>query len=151
MLEVQAAVGRIQINRMEKWSARRRKIATEIAAGLADFDDLVRAPMPESRLGHAFYRFYAYVNQSALGTGWTRDRIIAEIEAKGVPVFQGSCSEVYLEKAFDKSGFRPAARLEVARELGETSLMFLTHPTIEAAEIEKVIDVTRNVLNQARR
>jgi len=151
MLEVQAAVGRLQITKMPEWSARRAMIGHRIADALQDFGDVVRAPLPRPAFGHAFYRFYAYVVPAALKPGWDRDRIIAELSAQDVPVFQGSCAEVYREKAFDGTGWRPPTRLEVAKELGETSLMFLTHPTIEDAEIERVIDVTRSVLTQARR
>jgi dTDP-4-amino-4,6-dideoxygalactose transaminase len=66
-----------------------------------------------------------------------------------VPCYQGSCSEVYLEKAFDNTGFRPKERLPVARELGETSLMFLVHPTLSDAEIEKTAEVAYDVLRSA--
>jgi dTDP-4-amino-4,6-dideoxygalactose transaminase len=41
-----------------------------------------------------------------------------------------------MEKAFDGTGLRPVERLPVARELGETSIAFLTHPTLSDADIE---------------
>jgi dTDP-4-amino-4,6-dideoxygalactose transaminase len=47
---------------------------------------------------------------------------------------------VYLEKAFDGTGWRPAERLPVARELGETSIMFLVHPTLTQAEVDKTCE-----------
>ena len=81
--------------------------------------------------------------------GWTRDKVVAEIVKQGVPCFQGSCSEVYLEKAFDGTGFRPKKRLKNAKELGETSIMFLVHPTLTNAEIEKTCEVIDTVLNKA--
>jgi dTDP-4-amino-4,6-dideoxygalactose transaminase len=71
------------------------------------------------------------------------------INAQGVPCFSGSCSEVYLEKAFDNTGWRPAQRLPVAKELGETSLMFLVHPTLTSAEIDKTCAVLAEVMQQA--
>ena len=86
-----------------------------------------------------------------MADGWSRDRIIEEISTQGVPCYQGSCSEVYLEKAFDGTGWRPEVRLPVARELGETSLMFLVHPTLTDAEIQKTCDVLDSVLKQACR
>jgi len=89
------------------------------------------------------------VQPEALKEGWNRDRIMAEINARGVPCFSGSCSEVYLEKAFDNTGFRPAQRLPVAKELGETSLMFLVHPTLTEAEIDKTCAVLREVMKLA--
>ena len=85
------------------------------------------------------------VEGGRLRTGWDRDRIVAEINARGVPCSMGSCSEVYPEKAFDGTGLRLAERPPVARELGETSVMFLVHPTLTDADIGKTCEVVRNV------
>jgi dTDP-4-amino-4,6-dideoxygalactose transaminase len=98
---------------------------------------------------HAYYKFYAFVRPEYLIDGWSRDRIVDEINARGVPCYTGTCSEVYLEKAFENTGFRPAERLPVAKELGETSLMFLVHPTLTEAEIRKTQDVLAEVLGMA--
>jgi dTDP-4-amino-4,6-dideoxygalactose transaminase len=68
---------------------------------------------------------------------------------KGVPCFSGSCSEVYLEKAFDNTDFRPKERLPVAKELGETSLMFLVHPTLTQDEINLTCNVLKQVMHLA--
>ena len=70
--------------------------------------------------------------------------------ARGVPAYQGSCSEVYLEKAFDGLSCRPSSPLPVAKELGETSVMMLVHPTLTAAELEKSCAVLDEVLSLAR-
>lgn len=98
---------------------------------------------------HAAYKCYIFVESSALNEGWSRDRILNEINALGVPCFSGSCSEVYLEKAFDQTGWRPQVRLPVARELGESSLMFLVHPTLTEAEISKTCEVLAEVMAKA--
>ena len=98
---------------------------------------------------HAHYKCYAYVQPERLAPGWSRDRIVEAINAEGVPCYQGSCSEVYLEKAFDGTGWRPAERLPVARELGETSIMFLVHPTLTQAEVDKTCEVVRRVMGVA--
>ena len=68
-----------------------------------------------------------------------------------MPCFQGSCSEVYLEKAFDNTDFRPSERLPNAKELGETSLMFLIHPTLREDEIELTVSGISEVLGRATR
>lgn len=98
---------------------------------------------------HAAYKCYLFVEPGQLAAGWDRDRILAAIDARGVPCFYGSCSEVYLEKAFDDTRWRPAERLPVARELGETSLMFLVHPTLTDAEIDKTCAVLGEVMDEA--
>lgn len=149
MLEMQAAIGRIQLGHMADWTTRRTEIAYRVHGVLTAFPDAVRAPLPDEAMTHAFYRLYAYVRPEGLKPSWDRDRIIAEITALGVPVYQGSCSEVYMEKAFDNTPWRPETRLPVARELGETSLMFLTHPTITDAQVEQMCNAVRAVLEQA--
>lgn len=167
MLEMQAAIGRIQLKRMGAWTAQRNANAKMLAEALQPFagpHGVIRLPefrcrsCPTSSTGtcqagcvHAQYKFYAYVCQEQLAAEWTRDRIVAEMNARGVPCYQGSCSEVYLEKAFDGTGWRPEERLPVARELGETSLMWLVHPTLTETEINKSCETISAVLGEAGR
>lgn len=72
-----------------------------------------------------------------------------EISARGVPCFAGSCSELYLERAFRDHGFGPRERLPIARELGETSLMFLVHPTLTTEDMQWMCDQIREVAREA--
>ena len=151
MLEMQAVIGRIQLKRMADWTARRTVISTAIAEALAPFARAVRVPAPGPGIKHAYYRQYAYVRPDGLKDQWDRDRIVAEANAAGLPLLHGTCSEVYLEKAFDGTGFRPAERLRVAHQLGETSLMFLVHPTLTDDEVKKTCDVIAEVFSRASR
>ncbi len=146
MLEVQAVVGRIQLKRMAQWQAMRASNAKTIADVCASFKAL-RVPQAEGV--HANYKFYAYINPAQLNEGWTRDKVIDAINAEGVPCFQGSCSEVYLEKAFDGTSWRPESRLPTAQQLGETSLMFLVHPTLTQADIQKTCHAITHVMRMA--
>ncbi len=169
MLEMQAVIGRIQLGRMSEWTRRRQANAAALVAALQPFaveGGPVRLPQLACRgcstgcgLGgadscaadclHGQYKFYVYVRPRHLAAGWSRDRIIEAVNAEGVPCYQGSCSEVYLEKAFDNTDWRPAQRLPVAQELGETSLMFLVHPTLTSAEITKTCRVVVSILGEA--
>ena len=151
MIEAQAVLGRIQLKRMAEWTAKRTANARSCIEILHRFEGAVRVPEPSERLTHGYYRLYAYVRPEGLRNGWDRDRIVAELTALQIPAFQGSCSEVYLEKAFDHNGLRPAERLPVARELGETSLMFLTHPTLTENDIERIRTAIDSVFSQAAR
>ena len=161
MTEMQAAIGRIQLKRMPNWSKLRRRNAFIIAEALEPFSGEagpVRIPRFEERVGsqisagesvHAHYKFYAYARPKNLRSGWDRDRIVKEFVMCGVPCFQGICSEVYLERAFEKTGWRPIRRFPVARELGETSIMFLVHPTLSDDEMLKTAEVIADVLSRA--
>lgn len=151
MLEMQAAIGRIQLRKMSEWTARRSQIADRLRDEMHKFSNAVRVPAPDADIVHAYYRLYAYVRPEGLRSGWSRDRIVQAFSENGMPLFQGSCSEVYLEKAFDGTELRPAQRLPVARDLGETSLMFLTHPTITDQEIETYCHTIRAVFSEASR
>lgn len=161
MLEVQAAIGRVQLRRMNSWTARRKEIAEAIWEACRPFPALRVPPFAcsagrcdascaaRSGCAHAHYKCYVYVAPDGLCSGWTRDRIMAAIVERGVPCYQGSCSEVYLEKAFDGTGWRPRERLPVARELGDASLMFLCHPTLTDGEVARTCEVIAGVMREA--
>jgi dTDP-4-amino-4,6-dideoxygalactose transaminase len=140
MTEMQAAIGRIQLKKMPDWHRKRLNNANRIWDA-ARRCQLLRVPDIPQYIEHAAYKCYVFVR----GTEELRDKIMKEINSKGVPCYSGSCSEVYLEKAFDNTGLRPKKRLPVAKELGETSLMFLVHPTLTNEEIQKTCDVLTEV------
>lgn len=150
LTEMQAVIGRIQLTRMADWTAARQANAKLIDEVASSFNVVRTVEVPE-HMEHAEYKHYLFVNRDQLAEGWTRDRIVDAIVAEGVPCFQGSCSEVYLEKAFDNTDFRPAERLPNAKLLGETSLMFLVHPTLTEAEMTKTAEVLTKVLAKAER
>jgi len=137
MTELQSVIGRIQTARMPEWQSRRLANAQRIWSACESLDWLRVPPVCASAV-HAAYKCYVFVKPESLPTGWTRDRIVDVLVSEGVPAYQGSCSEVYLEAAFDDTGWRPEQPLPVARELGETSLMFLVHPTLEDRHLSAV-------------
>jgi dTDP-4-amino-4,6-dideoxygalactose transaminase len=146
--ELQSAIGRVQLGYMPAWHEARKRNAEKIMA-VAKSCPALRVPGVPGNLEHAWYKAYVFVRTELLSAGWPRDRIIKEVNARGVPCYVGSCPEVYLEKAFDNTGWRPATRLPVARDLGETSLMFLVHPTLTEAEVSKTCVVLQEVMQLA--
>ena len=150
MMEMQAVIGRIQLKRMAEWTKKRQTNAQKIAEVCSKFS-VIRVPYVPEHIVHAQYKFYVFVRPENLKEGWSRDRIVNAINEDGVPCYQGSCSEVYLEKAFDGTGFRPKNRLQVARELGDTSLIFLVHPTLTNEELSTTCHVIELILAAAER
>lgn len=148
MIEAQAVLGRIQLRRMPRWHELRLANAERIWKVARQLKGLRVPDIPEDT-EHAAYKCYVFVDISALKKDWSRDRILEEINSNGVPCFTGSCSEVYLEKAFDGTGWRPESSLPVAHELGKTSLMFMVHPTLTQIEIDKTCQVLFDVLRAA--
>ena len=140
MLEMQAVIGRIQLKKMANWTAARKSNAEKIMKICEKFNFLRVITIP-TYIEHAHYKYYVFIEPEHLPISWSRDRIIDEINAKGIPCYQGSCSEVYLEKAFDNTGWQPQRSLPNAKLLGDTSLMFLVHPTLTASDMAQVCDV----------
>jgi dTDP-4-amino-4,6-dideoxygalactose transaminase len=146
MTEMQAAIGRVQLRKLPDWIEARRRNAAILFRRLEKIP-AIRITIPSEEIGHAFYKFYAFIRAEQLKEGWDRDKIIEAINAEGIPCFSGICPEIYREKAFENAGFQPTQRLQVAKELGETSLMFLVHPTLSEDDmndtclaVEKVFD-----------
>ena len=149
MTEMQAAIGRIQLRKLDGWCAARRRNADVLTRELSGVP-AIRLSVPRDGLGHAYYEYYAFVRAEALKADWNRDRILLAIASEGAPCSVGSCSEIYLEKAFHES-MRPAERFRIARELGETSLMFMVHPTLSEPDMRDTARAVAKVMRAAAR
>ena len=147
MTEMQSAIGRVALRRVPLWIECRRRFAAILNQNLAAMAGL-RITYPPPDIDHAYYKYYVFVRPETLRAGWDRDRIMQAINAEGVPCLAGSCSEIYLEKAF-RPDLRPQARLPVAKELGETSLMFMVHPTLSEENILVTCRAVQRVMLEA--
>ena len=147
LTEMQSAMGRKLLQKLPEFVERRRKNAAILTQRFAMIPGL-RVTVPPPTICHSYYKYYAFVKPESLRDGWDRDRVIAAINAEGIPCFSGSCSEIYLEKAFNAE-MRPLERLGVARELGETSLMFLVHPTLSEKDMLDACNAVQKVFGIA--
>lgn len=146
MTEVQAAIGRKQFQKLDAWVEKRQGYADVLNKYLEEIPSLrVTTRFPD--VGHSYYKYYVFVRQEYLKKDWNRQRILEAINAEGIPCFSGVCGEIYLEKAF--AGMRPQERLPVAQKLGETSLMFLVHPTLEKSDIDDTCTAVEKVMTAA--
>lgn len=148
MTEMQSAIGRLQLKKLPAWLAQRKRNADTLTSGFANIPGL-RLTIPPEHIGHAYYKYYVFVEPTRLKPDWDRDRIMDAISAKGIPCFSGSCSELYLEKAFEGSASIPQQRLEVAQQLGDNSLMFLVHPTLSERNMQDTITIVSSIMQQS--
>ena len=147
MTEMQSAIGRVQLKKLPAWVADRRRLAEILTEKFSSIPGLRVTPPPPD-VKHSYYKYYVFVEPQFLRKDWNRDRIMNEIVARNVPCFSGSCSEIYLEKAFS-ANLRPPDRLPVAKELGETSLMFLVHPTLTSRHMDEIAGTVGDVMASA--
>jgi dTDP-4-amino-4,6-dideoxygalactose transaminase len=137
MTEMQAAIGLEQLARLPEWLRARRRnadVLNDLLGGLP----ALRLTLPPAGVGHAYYKYYAFVRPERLREGWSRDRIVDEAAESGVACGSGSCPEVYRERAFVNAGLAPPARLANARLLGETSLMLPVDHTLDEAAMREI-------------
>ncbi len=147
---MQAAIGRRQLKKLPEWVEIRCRNAAILTQGFSG-QDAFRVTIPPADIFHSYYKYYVFVRPEKLKNGWNRDRILNGILEQGVPCFSGSCSEIYLEKAFDGNGLRPLEHMSVAKKLGETSLMFLVHPTLSEGDMFNMVRVVQKVMSEASR
>ncbi|XPF93368.1 DegT/DnrJ/EryC1/StrS family aminotransferase [Colwellia sp. RE-S-Sl-9] len=147
LTEMQSAIGRIQVKRMPQWTKIRTQYAKEIFKVCESYN-FINVPNIPDYIEHAFYKCYITITPEKLPNAWSRDKIISAITELGVPCYTGSCSEVYKEKAFENTPYLPKNSLKNAQILGETSLMFLVHPTLKNNEISKTCKVLKEVFDQ---
>jgi hypothetical protein len=146
--EMQAAIGRIQLCKLPRWIKIRRSHAGILTKAFSNIPAL-RVAIPPDHIEHAYYKYYVFINPEKLKSGWNRERIIIAINVEGIPCFTGSCSEIYLEKAFAGAGMRPKKRLPVARALSETAIMFLVHPALSENDMRDTVKAVEKVMASA--
>lgn len=150
MTEMQSAIGRLQLAKLPGWVARRQLLAAKLTEGLAAVPGL-RVTRPGPGIGHAYYKYYAFLELEQLKPGWDHNRVLEAINAEGIPCMAGSCGEIYLEKAFVDSGLAPKARLPVAQRLGASGLSFPVHPTLTEADMRDTCAAVDKVMRAAAR
>jgi len=150
MTELQAAIGRVVLRKVPEWVATRRRYAQILTERFQQLAAL-RVTVPPAHIQHAYYRYYVYVRPERLKPDWSRDRIMVELNQLGIPCTVGSCSEVYLEKSFQKAGLSPSRRLPVAKVLGDTALAFPVHPTLSEEDVQEIAAAVDKVMFTASR
>lgn len=145
MTEMQAAIGRKQLEKLPLWLEKRRQFAALYNAAFSNIPEL-KVVEPASNINHACYKYYVQLQAS----DFSRDEIMACIVEAGGHCYSGSCSEIYLEKCFENEGLAPKARLPMAAKSSEVSLMFLCHPTLTEDDIQQQITAVQNAFAKMR-
>lgn len=150
MTGMQAAIGLKQLEKLEDWIEARTSNANMLLSRFRHHPAL-HFPEPPSHVRHVWYKVYGFIRPEALKPNWSRDRILAALQAEGIPGLSGSCSEMYLEKVFQDTGLAPEERLPIAKALGETSIMFMCHPTLGEDDMKDIADAVEKVMREASR
>jgi len=150
LTEMQSAIGRRQLEKLPRWVTRRREIAAQLSQTLDSIDG-VKTPTPPAHAHHSFYKFTFQIDPAALKAGWDRDRIIADLAARGVPARVGGCPDIAREAAFGVPGFTSAVAHPSADWLAPRTIMLPVHPTLTDGNVAFLAETTRDVLRTTLR
>lgn len=133
MTEMQAAIGRCQLKKLDGWVARRRQIAAMYDEALGD-----RGLRPQMADGHVFYLYTQFTQD------WKQGRLLKVLNERGVPARLGGCPDIGREKAFR----RWAREVPVAWLVGDTCFTLPVYPTMTDDEVMRVAETTAAVLRE---
>jgi dTDP-4-amino-4,6-dideoxygalactose transaminase len=121
MTEMQSAIGRIQLTKLDGWVNRRNQIAAAYDAILGGI------PTPPGQK-HGRYMYMAYVDD--------RDRKMVELQNMGVTARLGGCPNIGREAVFVNN----AHACPVADELGFHTLSLPVYPTLTDDDVSAILD-----------
>jgi len=160
MTEMQAAIGREQLKLLDQQIKKRNIIANLYLNGLKNFYqkyDIIKKPDFKcetcplkqtvkkcNKCKHAFYRLNLFVNQKRIN----QTKLIEKINKNKIECNMGSCPEIYREKIFKKLKLYPKKRLQNAKLLGKTSIMFPIYPYKNLKKIRLEIDIIEQIIKK---
>ena len=142
LTEMQAAIGLVQLTKLDRWLDQRRANAAVWCDALVQ-SPAVRIPAVPPHLTHARYKLCVFLELDQLKPGATRDDVLAALQKSEIDAGSGFCPEIYLEKAFAALKVEPR---DIAHALGQTSLMFKVHPTLDPGKLASDARRARDVI-----
>jgi dTDP-4-amino-4,6-dideoxygalactose transaminase len=135
MTDVQAAIGLVQLGRLDALVAQRRALAARYHQLLADVDNV--SPVRDPSYGQANFQSFWVLLES--GYGLDRDRLLAELADAGISARRGIMA-AHLEPAYADLDPPP---LPVTERLTRHSLILPLHHGLTEGDQERVVGVLR--------
>ncbi|GIH12927.1 DegT/DnrJ/EryC1/StrS family aminotransferase [Rugosimonospora africana] len=137
MTDIQAAVGLVQLGKLDAMVARRRELAARYRELLSDVDGLT--PVADPPYGRANFQSFWVLLDERFGRG--RDEVLAELAVAGVSARRGIMA-AHLEPAYAQAR---SSRLPVTERLTRDSLILPLFHTLTADEQDQVVGTLRKL------
>lgn len=121
LTEMQAAIGRCQLNKLPAWLAQRRANAELLNILLQDDERLI-VPAPPANISHAWYKYNLGIDRGA-GKNSGVEKIVGRLRDMGITCASGSCPDMSGEAAFAGRPARKDHDLPNAARVGQRNLM----------------------------
>ncbi len=145
MTDLQAALGLVQLRRMDSLQARRQQVVAAYRAGLADLeaDGLLELPVHRPHVDHAWHLFVLRLATDRLTIG--RDAFIEAMTAQNIAT-SVHFIPVHLHPYYrDKYGFAPTD-FPVANDAYSRMLSIPLHPRLTDADVADVVEAVRRIV-----
>jgi dTDP-4-amino-4,6-dideoxygalactose transaminase len=147
MTDIQAAIGRVQLERLPDFQARRRAIVSQYVDALGG-DDALEMPVERADVEHAWHLFVLRLRPEALRIG--RAQFIEELKARNIATsvhFIPVHNHPYYR---DKYSYTPGD-FPVAQAHYERSLSLPLHPRLTDGDVADVCEAVLDVVSKHRR
>ena len=134
--EIQAAILRIKLQRIDAWNNRRREIARRYNAGFEGLPLKRPSPIDDSHVFHV----YAVLSDR-------RDDLQTHLSARGVPTIIYYPHPLHLQKVYADQGWS-AGDFPVAEEISKKILPLPMYPELTDEQVNYVISAVREFFNQ---
>ncbi|MEO8604510.1 MAG: DegT/DnrJ/EryC1/StrS aminotransferase family protein [bacterium] len=147
MTDINAALGIVQLRRLEAMQAERRRVVAGDQAALAD-EDALELPVSRPEVEHAWHLFVVRVRAERLRID--RDEVIRQLGAAGIG------TSVHFIPLHEHSYYRDhldagAESLPVASREWQRIISLPLYPGLSDADVERVADTLRDILRRHRR
>jgi len=133
MTDIAAAIGRVQLRKLEQMNARRIENARRLSEWLEGLKD-VSVPYVTEGVRHVFHQYTVRCRR--------RGRVIAELERSGIGYGIHYPKPVHRQELYARLGYSRAC-LPVAERASEEVLSLPVHPMLEQEEVERVAEAVR--------
>ena len=132
-----AAIGRVQLDRLPEWVARRRENARRLTDGLAAVDGIETPHEPANRT-HAYHQYTIRTPE--------RDRLREQLTDRGVDTGVYYPTAIHQLAAYE--GFDVSA--PAAEAAAEEVVSLPVHPMLSDADLDRIVEATRRAVTHLR-
>lgn len=136
MTDIHAAIGRVQVTKVEGWTAQRRKNAAYLDANLKG----VITPYVRPGSEHAYHQYTIRIDGA---TSEDRDKAIELIKSGGV-----GCDVYYPTPIHRLPSFSSVHDLPVTEKIVKEVISIPVHPSLTQAELEQIVSVINDVVTR---
>ena len=132
MTEFAAAIGLVQLRKLDSFVRKRRENAARLTKGISQIEGL-RPPVEGNWMLHSYYQYIVRVED---GFPLSRDSIVQRLSSEGIGCRPSYPGVMYRQKAFRK---RPAERSKVAEETVPRLFEIPVHPLVSSSDIDTIL------------